>query len=176
MLYRRGFSRPLLKCIIKELTKYAIWEIHEGVCGSHSEGRMMTAKVLKVGYYWPTVQSDCAKYVKKCTKCQEFGPLSHLKPEALHNMISHGRSPYGKWTSLVLSVWKKDKPSSFCSGLTTSPSGSRSSLLPPSQPRMCRTSYGEALCVDSESRTLSPPTIVDSLLTEDSSLFTRTSA
>jgi len=48
----------------------------------------MAAKVLKVGYYWPTVQNDCADYVKKRTKCQEFDPLSHLKLKTLYNMVS----------------------------------------------------------------------------------------
>lgn len=68
-LYRRGFSKLLLKCITKEQAEYVIREIHEGICGNHSGGRTMTAKVLKVGYYWSTIQNDCAKYVKKCAKC-----------------------------------------------------------------------------------------------------------
>jgi len=48
----------------------------------------MASKVLRAGYYWPTVQGDCAKYVKKCSKCQEIGPLHHTKPEELHSVIS----------------------------------------------------------------------------------------
>jgi len=48
----------------------------------------MVVKVLKVGYFWLTVQSDCAEYVKKCTKCLEYAPFSHLKPKTLHNMVS----------------------------------------------------------------------------------------
>jgi len=42
---------------------------------------------FRVGYYWSTVQGDCVEYVKKCANCQKFGPLHHLKLEALHNMI-----------------------------------------------------------------------------------------
>jgi len=26
--------------------------------------------------------------VKKCAKCEEFGPLHHTRPEELHNIIS----------------------------------------------------------------------------------------
>lgn len=63
-------------------------EIHDGVFGNHSGVRTMAAKVLRAGYYWPTVQGDCVDYVKKCIKCQEFGPLHHLKPEELHNITS----------------------------------------------------------------------------------------
>jgi len=68
-LYRRGYSAPLLKCITNKQVKYVLTEIHEGVCGNHSGARTMTSKVLKEGYYWLTVQGDCAEYVKKCSKC-----------------------------------------------------------------------------------------------------------
>jgi len=47
----------------------------------------MASKVLRAGYYWPTVQGDYSEYVKKCTKCQEFGPLHHAKPKELHSLI-----------------------------------------------------------------------------------------
>ena len=59
-LYRRGYSRPLLKCITKEHAEYVLQDIHERVCRSDSGVRTMVAKVLIADYYWPTVQSDCA--------------------------------------------------------------------------------------------------------------------
>ena len=64
------------KFITKEQTQYVLREIYKGACRNHLSGRTMAAKVLKAGYYWPTVQNHCAEYVKKCTECQEFGPLS----------------------------------------------------------------------------------------------------
>jgi len=33
--------------------------------------------------------------VKKCTKCQKFGPLHHTKPEELHSVISPW--PFAIW-------------------------------------------------------------------------------
>ena len=90
-LYRRGYSTPLLKCLTKEQSQYVLQEIHEGACGSHSGARTMAAKIIRAGYYWPTVHGDSADYVKKCQqcqKCQEFGPLHHRKPEELHSMTS----------------------------------------------------------------------------------------
>lgn len=63
---------PLLKRITKDQEKHVVWEIHGGICRNHSEARKMTVKVLMVGYY---VQNDCVEYVKKCIKCQEFGPF-----------------------------------------------------------------------------------------------------
>ena len=58
-LYRRGYSRPLLKCITEEQAEYVLKEIHEGVCGNHSKAQTMAAKVLRVDYYLSTVQGDC---------------------------------------------------------------------------------------------------------------------
>jgi len=87
-LYRKGYSTPLLKCLTKEQNQYVLREIHDGACGNHSGVRTMVAKVIRVGYYWPTVQGDCAEYVKKYLKCQEFGLLHHSKPEELHKMSS----------------------------------------------------------------------------------------
>jgi len=58
-LYKIGYSRSLLKCITKEQAKYILEEIHEGACGNHSGARTMAAKVLRAGYFWTTVQSDC---------------------------------------------------------------------------------------------------------------------
>jgi len=87
-LYRRGYSTPLLKYLTKEQSQYVLQEIHDGACGSHSRARTMAAKVIRARYYWSTVHGDCAEYVKKCQKCQEFDPLYHQKPKELHSMTS----------------------------------------------------------------------------------------
>jgi len=68
-LYRRGYSRPLLKCLSPEQVTYVMTELHEGICGTHSGARTMAAKILRARYYWPTVQGDCTEYVQKCVKC-----------------------------------------------------------------------------------------------------------
>jgi hypothetical protein len=41
ILYKRGYSEPLLKCLSKAESNYVLREIHEGVCGDHSGGRML---------------------------------------------------------------------------------------------------------------------------------------
>jgi len=48
-------------------------------------------------YYWPTIQSDCAKYVKKCIKCQEFGPCPILSPKHSTTWYRHDCSPPEEW-------------------------------------------------------------------------------
>jgi len=149
-LYTRAYSKPLLKCVTKEQEKYVLEEINEGVCGSHSGARTMAAKMLGDGYFWPTVPSDYIEYVKKCAKCQKHDPLSHLKCEALHNIVSPWSFAIWGWTSLVPSFQEKGIPKYSWSKWTTSPSESRSSPSPPSRPRMFKTSYGGVQYADLE--------------------------
>jgi len=47
-------------------------EVHEGACGNHSRVRALVHKVIRVGYYWPTIQVDAKAYVKVCNQCQRF--------------------------------------------------------------------------------------------------------
>ena len=46
-LYRRGYSRPLLKCLNPEQVTYVMTELHKGICGTHSRARTMVVKVLR---------------------------------------------------------------------------------------------------------------------------------
>ena len=54
-LYKRGFSMPYLKCVNKKEAKYILEEIHEGVCEDHVGLRSLVSKVIRTGYFWPTI-------------------------------------------------------------------------------------------------------------------------
>ncbi|XP_022158860.1 uncharacterized protein LOC111025322 [Momordica charantia] len=82
-LYRRSFSLPLLKCVTLEEGLYVLREIHEGVCGNHSGARSLSAKVVRQGYYWPTLDQDAKKFVRTCDNCQCFRNIIHHPPELL---------------------------------------------------------------------------------------------
>ncbi|KAG7599567.1 Transposase MuDR plant [Arabidopsis suecica] len=79
-LYKRGVSDPHLLCIFGPEVEIVTSEVHEGLCGSHSLGRSMAFKIKWLGYFWPTMISDCIDYAKRCKKCQMHDPLitSHL--------------------------------------------------------------------------------------------------
>ena len=55
-LYKRGFFMPYLKCVNKEEARYILEEIHEGICGDHAGPRSLVSKVIRTGYFWPTLQ------------------------------------------------------------------------------------------------------------------------
>ena len=72
-LYKKGFSMPYLKCVDEDKAKYILEEIHERVCGDHAGPKSLVSKVIRTGYFWPTMQVDAIELVKKCDKCQRFG-------------------------------------------------------------------------------------------------------
>ncbi|KAL0445645.1 UNVERIFIED_CONTAM: hypothetical protein Slati_1692400 [Sesamum latifolium] len=76
-LYKRGFSSPMLKCVNPDKAKYVLREIHEGSCDNHSGGRSLANKVLRQGYYWPTLLKDALSLVRKCSPCQRHGNYQH---------------------------------------------------------------------------------------------------
>ena len=69
ILHKRGFSRPYLRCLIPEEVDYVMREVHKGVCRNHSRSRSLVHKLIRAGYYWPTMQKDAIAYVKTCDKC-----------------------------------------------------------------------------------------------------------
>ena len=64
VLYKRGFSQPYLRCLSPDEANYVLREVHEGACGNHSRARSLIHKVVRAGYYWPTIQADAKAYVK----------------------------------------------------------------------------------------------------------------
>jgi hypothetical protein len=54
-LYKKGISQPMLKCITETEGIEILREVHSGTCGSHSAPRALAAKVIRQGFYWPTI-------------------------------------------------------------------------------------------------------------------------
>ena len=65
-LYKREYSQPYLRCIEEEEAKYVLEEVYGGVCRDHMGAKSLVRKIMKTGYFWPTMQQDAAKFVKKC--------------------------------------------------------------------------------------------------------------
>ena len=94
-LYKRGFFTPILKCIAKEEADYVPREVHEGICGNHIGAWALEGKVLRQGYYWPTMLRNATKLVRKCKVCQEHAKISHLPSEPLTSVTSPW--PFQQW-------------------------------------------------------------------------------
>jgi hypothetical protein len=75
-LYKTSIIGPLLHCLRKAEGKELLAEIHSGVRGGHIGSRVLTAKVFRQGFYWPSVIDNASKIVATCGACQRFLPHS----------------------------------------------------------------------------------------------------
>ncbi|XP_064950492.1 uncharacterized protein LOC135604769 [Musa acuminata AAA Group] len=70
-LYRRSFTYPLLRCLEPDKAQTVLAETHKGVYGEHISGQTLAHKILRQGYYWPTMCRDAKAYAQRCGPCQE---------------------------------------------------------------------------------------------------------
>ena len=88
VLYKRGFSQPYLRCLAPDEANYMLREVHSGACGNHSGARSLIHKVVRAGYYWPTIQANTKAYVRICDQCQRFSNVSRQLSEYLTPMMA----------------------------------------------------------------------------------------
>ena len=51
ILFRHGFTHPILTCVSGDECTRIMAELHEGICGSHLGGRSLASKVVRAGFY-----------------------------------------------------------------------------------------------------------------------------
>ncbi|KAA0033220.1 putative RNA-directed DNA polymerase (Reverse transcriptase), Ribonuclease H [Cucumis melo var. makuwa] len=95
VLYKRNYDMTLLRCVDALKAKKSLEEIHEGVCGTHANGHMMARQILRAGYFWLTMESDCIKYVRRCHKCQIYADKTHAPASPLHVLTAPW--PFSMW-------------------------------------------------------------------------------
>ncbi|GKV10023.1 hypothetical protein SLEP1_g21448 [Rubroshorea leprosula] len=106
-LYKRATSMPLLRCLTPYEAEYAVREVHEGVCGTHIGGRTLARKLIRHGYYWPTMVEDAQNYVKKYPTCQFNADDIHMPGEMLSSLTSPW--PFAQWGVDLLGPFIKGK-------------------------------------------------------------------
>ncbi|KAI3829139.1 hypothetical protein L1987_03255 [Smallanthus sonchifolius] len=94
-LYRRTFLGPLLRCVGQKDAELLVEEVHEGSCGMHAGPRMIVAKLMNIGYYWPGMHVTAVQTLRRCLSCQKHAPKT-LKPK--NDLIPvTGAWPFQKW-------------------------------------------------------------------------------
>ncbi|KAK4710125.1 hypothetical protein R3W88_004638 [Solanum pinnatisectum] len=63
ILYRRTPDLGLLRCVEAGEASRLIEKIHAGTCGPHMNGFTLANKILRSGYFWLTMETDCIRYV-----------------------------------------------------------------------------------------------------------------
>ena len=69
ILYKQNHDMVLLRCVDAKEVEQMLVELPEGSFGTHANGHAMARKILRVGYYWLTMESDYCIHVRKCHKC-----------------------------------------------------------------------------------------------------------
>ncbi|XP_042467184.1 uncharacterized protein LOC122050335 [Zingiber officinale] len=99
-LYKKAFSRPLLKCVGAEDAKYILQEVHQGSYGGHPSGRSLAKKVILAGYFWPTLQKDANKLVATCLSYQKYSNLTHRPTSEMK--VSTVACPFDQWGMYIV--------------------------------------------------------------------------
>ena len=94
-LYRVGVDLVLRRCLTLEEAERALNDYHSGACGGHMSGYATAQKILRAGYFWPSIFKDCITAVRKCHACQVFQRKMCAPPLPLHIVITI--DPFLKW-------------------------------------------------------------------------------
>jgi hypothetical protein len=94
-LYWKDLDGILLNCLLEEDTKMAIKEFHKGDCGGHHYWKTTTQKILRAGFYWPSIFGDVYKEVSSCHECQIFNGKRKLQPLSLKPISVE--APFMQW-------------------------------------------------------------------------------
>ncbi|KAL0427432.1 UNVERIFIED_CONTAM: hypothetical protein Slati_2918000 [Sesamum latifolium] len=93
-LFKKSFTIPAFRCLRPGEAWEVMREIHEGSCENHS-GRSLALKIMRHGYFWPTIQRDNMQMVRKCSHCQIHGNLHHTSGARIE--FTHPVWPFDHW-------------------------------------------------------------------------------
>ena len=70
----------------KDDGEHILIELHDGLTGGHFSGETTAHKVLRAGYYWPTLFKDAHAHAHKC----QIDLHSHFNPLLLRIPSNNG--------------------------------------------------------------------------------------
>eukprot|EP00253_Pinus_taeda_P020351 PITA_20351 len=94
-LFWKDAGGILLNCLIEEEADKVIDEFHKGDCGGHHYWKATANKVLRAGYFWPTMFRDIYKKIATCHECQVFEGKRKLMPLPL--VPIYVEAPFQQW-------------------------------------------------------------------------------
>lgn len=48
----------------------------------------LVRKIMRVDFYWPTIETDTADYVRKCERCKKYADTPHALENKFHSLVS----------------------------------------------------------------------------------------
>ena len=95
MLFRRRADTIRRRCVAEAEVPNIIASCHDSACGGHFSGQLTGQKILRAGYFWPTLFKDSHAYVRKCDVCQRYARNDLRMKMPLH--VSLPLAPFEKW-------------------------------------------------------------------------------
>ncbi|XP_071708705.1 uncharacterized protein [Rutidosis leptorrhynchoides] len=95
ILYRKSFLEPHLRCLNPTQVESIIREVHKGMCALHSGHKTVASKIMRLGYYYPSMYRDAAEVIRKCQSCQLHAPVSKAPRHPMIPVASPW--PFCKW-------------------------------------------------------------------------------
>ena len=71
VLFRNNYDGVFLRCMEKDQSDKFLFKFHAGPVGGHFLGDTIAHKIIREGYYWPTLFRYAHSFVKKCEPCQK---------------------------------------------------------------------------------------------------------
>jgi hypothetical protein len=94
-LYRRGIDGILRRCVDYTEFPSILEACHDSACGGHFSGHLIAQKVLRTGYFWPTLFADVEDHTKRCDPCQRYARNDLHMDLPLHPSLP--LTPLEKW-------------------------------------------------------------------------------
>jgi hypothetical protein len=94
-LYWKDPGGILLNCLLKDEADKVLQDFHAGDCGGHLSWKTTANKILRAGFYWPTLFADVHHKVTSCHKCQLFEGKRKLLPLPLKPISVE--APFQQW-------------------------------------------------------------------------------
>lgn len=69
-LYKTSRAYPMLWCLGEHEIARVLAEVHKEAYNSQTIKKAFIYKLLRLGYYWPTLMKDIISFFKKCDQCQ----------------------------------------------------------------------------------------------------------
>ena len=76
ILYKHCANQVIRRCVPEDKMGSIVNHCHTLSCGGHFGGQRTLAKVLQLGFYWPTLFKDAHQFVSTCDRCQRMGSIS----------------------------------------------------------------------------------------------------
>ncbi|XP_071714714.1 uncharacterized protein [Rutidosis leptorrhynchoides] len=92
---KKSFLTPWLRYVGPNQASMIIRKMHEGICGLHSGPRSIVAKMLRMGYYWPTMHEDTVTLLRTCEPCQIHAKVQKQPKQDMISVLSAW--PFSKW-------------------------------------------------------------------------------